>query len=241
MQKIFILTGAGLSAESGLGTFRGPPDALWAKHDPYKLATPGAFAADPELVHGFYNHRRAGVVAASPNAAHAALARLQQALAARGGEVFLCTQNVDDLLERAGCTAVVHMHGELRRIRCTTCGARHAWDGPLSTHTPCPSCDATGGLRPDVVWFGEMPKHLDAIGAALEEATLFVAIGTSGSVYPAAGFAAEAHSLGIPRLEINLERSDTHAVFSRHLYGPATETVPRWVNDLLGPPNPPPA
>ncbi|MCF4124894.1 NAD-dependent deacylase [Methylobacterium sp. SyP6R] len=230
--NLFVLTGAGISAESGLGTFR-DPGGLWRRFDPMRLATPEAFAAEPEEVHAFYNLRRQGVREAAPNAAHAALARLEAGLAARGGTLFLCTQNVDDLHERAGTRAVTHMHGEVMRARCTACGEGRPWPGDLSVGTACPSCGRSGGMRPDVVWFGEVPLHLDAIAEALDESDLFVAIGTSGAVYPAAGFVARARAAGIPTREINLAPSDTAGLFMEATYGPATQAVPDFVDGLL--------
>ncbi len=232
IQNIFVLTGAGISAESGLGTFR-DRGGVWSRFDPMKLATPEAFAADPVLVHDFYNMRRRDAMKAEPNPAHAALARLEADLAKRGGELFLCTQNVDDLHERAGSRAVTHIHGELSRARCTACGESRPWREDLSVATPCPHCGATGGMRPDVVWFGEMPKHLVAIEDALLKADLFVAIGTSGAVYPAAGYAAQAREFGIPTLALNLEAADNAGMFARTRLGPASETVPAFVADLL--------
>ncbi len=170
---------------------------------------------------------------AAPNAAHAALVRLEAGLAARGGTLFLCTQNVDDLHERAGARAVTHMHGELMRVRCTACGEGRPWLEDLSIETACPSCGRSGGMRPDVVWFGEMPLHLDAIAEALDRSDLFVAIGTSGAVYPAAGFVARARAAGIPTHEINLAPSDTAGLFAQATYGPATQAVPDFVDEIL--------
>lgn len=230
--KVFVLTGAGISAESGLGTFR-DPGGLWRRFDPMRLATPEAFADEPDEVHAFYNLRRQGVREAAPNAAHAALARLEAGLAVSGGRLVLCTQNVDDLHERAGSRAVVHMHGELMRARCTACGAGRPWAENLSVDTACPACGRRGGMRPDVVWFGEMTLHLEAIAAALDESDLFVAIGTSGAVYPAAGFVARARDAGIPTREINLAPSDNAGLFTQATYGPATQAVPAFVDDLL--------
>ena len=231
--RVFVLTGAGLSAESGIKTFRDAPDALWARYDPMQLATPEAFAADPALVHRFYSERRARLAGVAPNAAHQALARLQAGLRARGGEAFLCTQNVDDLLERAGADPVVHMHGSLLEGRCVRCDAVVTWRGAMDTASPCPACGATGGMRPNVVWFGEMPMHMDAIAATMEAADLFVAIGTSGTVYPAAGFVDLAREAGVATMEINLERSDRAGMFDRVRLGRATETVPAWVEEVL--------
>jgi NAD-dependent deacetylase len=226
--RVFVLTGAGVSAESGLGTFR-DAGGIWARFDPMKLATPEAFAADPDTVHAFYNARRRNLLAAGPNAAHRALARLAGAV-----ELFLCTQNIDDLHERGGSPQVHHMHGELLKARCGGCGAVADWRGDLSRADLCAGCGRAGALRPDVVWFGEMPVGLERIEAALERADLFVAIGTSGAVYPAAGYVAEARALGIETVEINLEPSDNAGDFDRCLYGPATETVPRFVATLAG-------
>ena len=230
--RIFVLTGAGISAESGLGTFR-DRDGMWARFDPMKLATPEAFARDPALVHEFYNLRRAGVIAAAPNPAHEALARLEAGLSARGGSLFLCTQNVDDLHKRAGSRAVTHMHGELLKARCLACEAVHPWREDLSVTTTCPDCGRAGGMRPDIVWFGEMPKHLDAIDEDLRRADLFVAIGTSGAVYPAAGYVSMARALGIRTCELNLEPSDNAELFDEARHGPASEVVPDFVADCL--------
>jgi NAD-dependent deacetylase len=231
--RVFVLTGAGVSAESGLGTFR-DQGGIWERFDPMNLATPGAFAADPERVHDFYNMRRRDLVASRPNAAHDALARLERGLAARGGRLWLCTQNIDDLHERAGSEQVHHMHGELLKARCTACAATHAWREDLAVATACPACGRSGGMRPDVVWFGELPVGLDAIEAAIEESDLFVAIGTSGSVWPAAGFVELARACGVRTAELNLEPSDNARAFDVRRYGRAGEVVPHFVRDLLG-------
>ncbi|ANY77484.1 NAD-dependent protein deacylase [Microvirga ossetica] len=230
--NIFVLTGAGVSAESGLGTFR-DKDGLWTRFDPMKLATPEAFAQNPDEVHAFYNMRRQNLLAAEPNAAHRALAHMETALAERGGSLFLCTQNIDDLHERAGSQRVAHMHGELLKARCTACGETMPWLKDLSVEVPCPSCRRSGGLRPHVVWFGEMPLEMDALYDALLAADLFVAIGTSGSVYPAAGFVTEAQGHGIRTCEINLDPSDNARQFDDARYGPASATVPTWVEQVL--------
>ena len=231
--NIFVLTGAGISAESGLGTFRDGTEGLWTRFDPQKLATPEAFARDPELVHAFYDLRRRNLLAAEPNEAHRALARLEQGLAERGGNLFLCTQNIDDLHERAGSTRVVHMHGELLKARCITCGAVLRWPDDLGPQTACPACASIGSMRPNVVWFGEMPLEMEEILAALPNSDLFVAIGTSGSVYPAAGFVSEARGAGITDMQINLEPSDNASQFDDRRYGPASEILPRWVDEVL--------
>lgn len=223
--KIVILTGAGVSAESGLGTFR-DAGGLWSQYDLEDVATPGGFARDPELVHNFYNARRANCADAAPNAAHAALARLPRDAA------LLVTQNIDDLHERGGAHGVVHMHGELMRALCAACG--HRWDAPLvmTPQMPCPTC-GRAAARPDVVWFGEMPYHMDQIEAALTSCDLFVAIGTSGTVYPAAGFVDMARASGARTLEINKDPSEVAGAFEDVILGPATQTVPEWVDQLL--------
>jgi NAD-dependent deacetylase len=231
--NVFVLTGAGVSAESGLGTFR-DASGIWTQYDLREVATPEGFARDPAKVRAFYNARRANLASAAPNAAHAALARLQTGLAARGGGLFLCTQNVDDLHERGGCVDVVHMHGQLRVTRCHGCEATWPDPGPLSADSACPACGVVGTARPHVVWFGEIPLFMDAIEDALEESDLFVSIGTSGSVYPAAGFVAQARRLGIRTCELNLEPSDNARAFDERRYGPATEVVPAWVDEVLG-------
>ncbi|WP_417271037.1 NAD-dependent deacylase [Celeribacter sp.] len=223
---IFILSGAGLSAESGLKTFRAE-DGLWEEHRVEDVATPEAFARDPALVQRFYNERRAAVAAAQPNAAHEALAQLQ---AAYDAPVHLVTQNIDDLLERAGAAVVIHMHGDVTLALCADCG--HRWRAPveMAVGEQCPACDAAAA-RPDIVWFGEIPYHMDRIQAALEDSDLFVAIGTSGNVYPAAGFRQLAQQLGIKTLELNLDTSG--AAFDEVRTGPASKVVPAWVAEVL--------
>ena len=230
--RIFVLTGAGVSAESGLGTFR-DKEGLWARYDLNEVATPEGFARDAAKVHAFYDARRRNLLDASPNAAHMALARLQRGLEAGGGHVFLCTQNIDDLHERAGSTDVAHMHGELLKARCTDCEAVSEWRGDMGVEALCPACGRAGALRPHVVWFGEMPLLLEEIDEALGDADLFVAIGTSGSVYPAAGLVAEARSAGLRTCEINLEPSDNAFAFDERRYGPASRTVPAWADEML--------
>lgn len=228
-RNIVILTGAGISAESGIGTFR-DNGGLWERHRVEDVATPEAFARDPDLVHRFYDMRRAAIQAAAPNAAHAALARLDVAW---GGELTIITQNVDDLHERAGATRLIHMHGEHLNAWCTACDTRHRWREPLFDRPPCPACGAAA-LRPDIVWFGEMPYRMDAIYAALSRADLFVSIGTSGAVYPAAGLVREARAQGTRTLELNMEPSQGSRWFDEARHGPATELVPAWVAELLG-------
>ncbi|MCT8161511.1 NAD-dependent deacylase [Pseudoruegeria sp. SHC-113] len=227
--NIVILTGAGVSAESGLGTFR-EKDGLWTKYDLNEVATPQGFARNPALVHDFYNARRANCRGAAPNAAHHALARLQAGYTK--GSVSLITQNVDDLHERGGATGVIHMHGELSRALCAACG--HRWDAPqaMAPEDPCPACGAQA-TRPDIVWFGEFPYHMERIETLLAACDLFVSIGTSGNVYPAAGFAEEARIAGARTLELNLEPSEGMIPFDEARYGPATRIVPDWVEELL--------
>ena len=229
--SLVILTGAGISRESGLATFR-DAGGVWSQVRIEDVATPEAFARDPARVHGFYNARRAQLRDASvqPNAAHRALAELD---ARWPGGLLLVTQNVDNLHDRAGSRRLLHVHGELMKARCLDCRAVLPWEHDISTLTPCPACEARGGMRPDVVWFGEMPMHMEAIGAALDDCTIFVAIGTSGQVYPAAGFVAEV--AGRARtMEVNLEPTAGTALFDEAMHGPATETVPRLVEQLLG-------
>lgn len=229
---IIILTGAGISKESGLHTFR-DPDGIWAKYDISEVATPDAFTANPDLVHHFYNDRRAALLDTDvqPNAAHHALARLE---AEWPGDVLLVTQNIDDLHCRAGSRNLIHMHGELFKIRCTHCDLLADWRAPLHTNTPCPSCGRSGGLRPHVVWFGEMPLEMDRIYRALGECGLFISIGTSGNVYPAAGFVQIAREeAGAETVELNLEPSNGATLFEHSAYGPATGLVPRFVDALL--------
>ena len=228
--SIVILTGAGLSAESGLATFR-DKDGIWARYDYREVATPEGFMNNPDLVHEFYNLRRRDVLKVRPNAAHVALARLERQ---HRGSVTVITQNVDPLHEAAGTENLIHMHGELLRALCNHCSARAFWTDDLATTTPCPACARSGGMRPDVVWFGEVPKFLEDIADALGACDLFVSIGTSGSVYPAAGLAAEARALGVPCTELNLEPSENARLFSGSRYGRASEIVPAWVLDVLG-------
>ena len=230
MNGIVILTGAGISAESGLGTFR-DKDGLWTKYDLEEVATPQGFARDPKLVHDFYNARRKNCRGAEPNDAHRALARLEAGRPA--GRTLIVTQNVDDLHERAGSKEVWHMHGELSRALCADCG--HRWDAPdaMAPEDPCPSC-GIASTRPDVVWFGEMPYLMDDIEERLSRAELFVSIGTSGEVYPAAGFVQTALAVGAETLELNLEPSSNASFFAESRNGMASEIVPAWVDEVLG-------
>lgn len=234
--KVVVLTGAGISAESGLPTFRdadpstgsGGP-ALWEGHRVEDVATPEAYDAQPEVVHRFYDLRRAALDGVHPNPAHRALARLEKHL---GDDLTVVTQNIDDLHERAGSTRVVHMHGQLRSALCVSCRRRTPWPGALGDRPPCPGC-GVGGLRPDVVWFGEVPYDLDRIFAALDEVELFASIGTSGVVYPAATFVQFARGAGAHTVELNLVRSEATDDFHEARQGPAGEVVPRWVDELL--------
>ncbi|MGD1922824.1 MAG: NAD-dependent deacylase [Paracoccaceae bacterium] len=229
MDHIVILTGAGISAESGMGTFR-DKDGLWTKVNLEDVATPEGFARNPEMVHDFYNQRRAGARTAKPNAAHEALAALSHE---HPGKVTLVTQNVDNLHEAGGSQGVIHMHGELLRALCAGCGHQWLWLDDMGLEDTCPACDATGTVRPDVVWFGEMPYHMERIYAELSDASLFVAIGTSGNVYPAAGFVSEARMRGVTTVEVNLERTEASRLFDHHILGPATQSVPRFVSQVL--------
>jgi NAD-dependent deacetylase len=229
MRNIVILTGAGVSAESGLATFRGP-DGLWEGHRVEDVATPEAFHRDPALVHAFYDARRAKLRTVEPNAAHEALARLD---AKWPGELLLVTQNVDDLHERAGSTRLIHMHGELASGWCLACDERFAWQGAMGEGASCPSCSAQGQVRPDIVWFGEMPYDMDRIENAIRQCDLFVSIGTAGAVYPAAGFVQTARYCGARALELNLEPSLGSTLFDESRIGKAGELVPEWVDQIL--------
>ncbi|MEM6939368.1 MAG: NAD-dependent deacylase [Pseudomonadota bacterium] len=228
MTKIVILTGAGISAESGIETFRAE-NGLWAQHRVEDVATPEGFAKNPELVVNFYNARRQQAAEVDPNPAHEALARLE---AEHDGEVVVITQNVDDLHERGGTRNLYHMHGALNSALCAACD--HRWPAPMvmAVGDPCPACSAPAA-RPDVVWFGEMPYEMDVLFEHLAEADLFAAIGTSGNVYPAAGFVAEARQTGAHTIEFNLEKSVVGNQFAEHRTGPASQTVVAWVDEVL--------
>ena len=231
-QRIVVLTGAGLSAESGVPTFR-DKTGIWAKYDYREVATPEGFARNPDLVHEFYNMRRRAHATVRPNAAHAALARLERE---HEGEVWIVTQNVDALHEQAGSRNLIHMHGEIFSALCAGCGARSPWDQDLALATVCGACGEPRGMRPDVVWFGEMPYHMDRIRELVGEADLFLSIGTSGNVYPAAGLVAEARSHGAHTVELNLEPSEGRRMFAEAIHGPATRVVPAYVEKLLASP-----
>lgn len=229
-KNIVILTGSGISAESGLATFRGD-GGLWEGHPVEQVATPEAFRDDPDLVQKFYNMRRKKILGVKPNAAHEALARLEQE---HKGDVLVVTQNIDDLHERAGSRNILHMHGEALKVRCLACEDVFPWQKDLSQRTPCPTCRARPALRPHIVWFNEMPFHMQEIEVALYTADLFISIGTSGVVYPAAGFIAMIRSLGkADSIELNLEPSEGQMLFKKGEYGPATKTVPAFVESLL--------
>ena len=228
-QRIVVLTGAGLSAESGLSTFR-DKSGIWARYDYRDVATPEGFRRNPRLVLDFYNMRRAAHRDVKPNAAHHALARLERE---HRGRVTIVTQNVDALHEAAGSRNLIHMHGEVLKARCQACAEAHVWIDDLTLETQCPRCGEAASLRPDVVWFGEMPYHMERIALELMQADLFISIGTSGSVYPAAGFVAEARANGAHTVELNLEPSEGISYFAEAIHGPATEVVPAYVARLL--------
>lgn len=229
IRNIFILTGAGISAESGLATFRGP-DGLWEGHRVQNVCTPEALVRDPVLVHRFYDERRARMHAVAPNPAHEALAQLDRAWP---GELLIVTQNVDDLHERAGAKRLIHMHGELASALCGACGKATPWDQALPPAILCEEC-GQGALRPDIVFFGEMPYQMDTIDAALRRADMFVSIGTSGAVYPAAGFVQTATYVGAQTLELNLDPSAGSIYFQETRLGEASLLVPQLVRGLLG-------
>lgn len=228
---LVVLTGAGISKESGLDTFR-CAGGIWTQVRIEDVATPEGFHRDPDLVQGFYNARRRQLSdpEIQPNPAHFALARLQREWP---GPVLLVTQNIDDLHERAGSTGLIHMHGELRKVRCQACGAVLNWDDDVTSATKCPRCHAAA-LRPHVVWFGELPLEMERIYAALDGCALFVSIGTSGHVYPAAGFVHAVRQRAVAHtVELNLAPSEGATLFAEAIYGPATDVVPAFVEQLL--------
>jgi NAD-dependent deacetylase len=229
ISNIVILTGAGISAESGIGTFR-DSGGLWEQHRVEDVATPEGFARDPDLVLRFYDMRREAIQKAEPNDAHFALAKLDNAWP---GQMLIVTQNVDDLHERAGAKRLIHMHGEHLNAWCTSCDQRHHWRVPLIDRPPCPGCGERA-LRPDVVWFGEMPYRMDEIEAAVRSCDLFVSIGTSGAVYPAAGYVKKARYYGAKTLELNLEPSQGSVMFDESRLGMAGDLVPVWVDEMIG-------
>ncbi|SFB87692.1 NAD-dependent deacetylase [Marinospirillum celere] len=232
LRNLVVLTGAGISAESGISTFR-DQQGLWEKHSIEEVATPEAFARDPEKVLNFYNQRRAQLRQRKikPNPAHKALASFEKKWLAKGGQFLLISQNVDNLHVRAGSQRLVNMHGQLMSALCPRSGRALPWQGDLTQEHLCECCDPPQLLRPDIVWFGEVPYHLEACYQALEAADLFISIGTSGQVYPAAGFMQLAQQVGAQTVEINLEKtSDT---FEQGYYGPASQEVPRFFKQLL--------
>ncbi|MFE8118736.1 Sir2 family NAD+-dependent deacetylase [Brenneria goodwinii] len=229
--RVVVLTGAGVSAESGIRTFRAA-DGLWEEHRVEDVATPEGFQRDPELVQAFYNARRRQLQQPEikPNAAHLALANLEASL---GDNFLLVTQNIDNLHERAGSRRIVHMHGELLKVRCCQSGQVFDWTGDLSAEERCHCCQFPAPLRPHIVWFGEMPLEMDKIYQALSQADYFIAIGTSGHVYPAAGFVQEARTHGAYTVELNLEPSQVESLFDEKNYGPASVVVPEFVSGCL--------
>jgi len=229
-QSIVVLTGAGVSAESGIKTFR-DNNGLWENHRVEDVCTPEAFARNPELVQQFYNARRRQLVTeAQPNPAHRALAEFEQGFP---GEFTLVTQNVDDLHERAGSRNILHMHGELLKARCSKTHQVVPWNTDIAADTSCPCCGQRGLLRPDIVWFGEIPLFMDKIETALSHCDLFISIGTSGQVYPAAGFVQMASAYGAHTVELNLEPSAGRTLFAERHYGPATGTVAAYFAQLV--------
>jgi NAD-dependent protein deacetylase/lipoamidase len=232
--SVVVLTGAGISAESGIQTFRAS-DGLWENHRVEDVASPEGFVRDPELVLDFYNQRRAGLLSPEiqPNPAHEALAYLEREMLNNGQSFLLVTQNIDDLHERGGSVNLRHMHGELLKIRCQACESLEASDVDTTQQSVCSSCGVVGQMRPHVVWFGEMPLYMDEIYQALEQCDLFLSIGTSGNVYPAAGFVEIANRAGAETIEINLEPSAVQSSFDRHVEGKAGEALPSFVEMLL--------
>ncbi|MBS0385490.1 MAG: NAD-dependent deacylase [Proteobacteria bacterium] len=233
LPNLFLLTGAGISAESGLSTFR-DKGGLWSRHRLEDVASLSGYERNPQQVLEFYNLRRNAHSDVKPNAAHLALAKLERHWEERSATVTVCTQNIDNLHEQAGSRRVIHMHGELSKVRCHDCGAVTPADGDLSVNLGCAACGRVGGMRPHVVWFGETPLRMDDIYAALAASNLFVSIGTSGSVHPAAGFVRAAVAAGIATMEINLEHSENADAFDLARYGKASEVVPAWVDELMG-------
>lgn len=230
-KNIVVLTGAGISAESGVSTFR-DQGGLWERHRIEDVATPQAFLRDPDMVQNFYNMRRAQLFSVEPNPAHVSLAKLEQFL---DGSVTIVTQNVDNLHERGGAQNIIHMHGELSKVRCLNCGDVFKWLDDCTQRTPCPGCGRSPGLRPHIVWFGEMPFYMDQIESILSNCDLFVSIGTSGNVYPAAGFVSAVRSgTNAHTIEVNLEPSEGASYFAETRHGKAGVLVPILVDEILG-------
>ena len=233
MKSLVVLSGAGMSQESGLKTFR-DMGGLWEQYDVTEVASPEAWAKNPKLVMRFYNERRQHLLAGiKPNAGHEALATLERAVKQRGGEFLLITQNIDNLHELAGSQNIRHMHGELLAMRCKVSEQVFEWLTDSDTDSICPCCQQAGNLRPHVVWFGEMPLYMDEIETALSQCDLFLSIGTSGHVYPAAGFYQAAKHFGGHTVELNLEVSQAGSQFDEQRYGPATQLLPSYVEELL--------
>jgi len=230
-QNIVILTGAGISKESGLDTFR-DADGIWSKVRIEDVATPEAFRRDPKSVQGFYNTRRQQLVNSNvkPNAAHVALAKLEREWS---GTVSVVTQNIDNLHELGGSKNLIHMHGELLKVRCLACLNINSWLSDVNNETICPNCNKINSLRPHIVWFGEMPLHMEKIHQLLNECSIFISIGTSGNVYPAAGFVQLATLAGAISVELNMEPSEGANSFTDTFYGAATQIVPAYVDRLL--------
>ncbi|MGK0441514.1 MAG: NAD-dependent deacetylase [Pseudohongiellaceae bacterium] len=232
-KSIVVLTGAGISSESGIRTFRAA-DGLWENHHIEDVATPDAFIRDPELVHRFYNERRQYLLSGiEPNAGHRALVNLEQEIIQQGGDFLLITQNIDDLHERAGSDNIRHMHGELLSLRCKQSHQQFSWQGDSNSQLVCDCCQQVGNLRPHIVWFGEIPLYMDEIEQALSRCDLFVSIGTSGNVYPAAGFFQIAKQFGAHTVELNLEASKLGSHFDEQHYGLATQVLPEYISQLL--------
>jgi len=231
-KNIVVLTGAGISAESGIDTFRAE-GGLWEQYPVQQVATPEGYAKDPALVHHFYNMRRAALKTVKSNPAHEALAKLEGGLKAAGGKLTIITQNVDDLHERGGAKNIIHIHGILTSMLCSACDWRWGHRDDASTEMQCPACQTKGGPRPDIVWFGEMPYHMETIEHAVASCDLFVSIGTSGAVYPAAGLIQIARMNGAQSLELNLERSQGSHHFHEARLGAAGTIVPEWVDEIL--------
>lgn len=229
--SVVVLTGAGVSAESGIKTFRAS-DGLWEDHRVEDVASPEGFVRDPGLVQRFYNERRKKLLedSVAPNPAHTALSKLESAL---GGRFLLVTQNIDDLHERAGSRNLIHMHGELLKVRCLDTSKVFEWRGDISKDSKCACCHRTETLRPHIVWFGEIPFEMERISTALSECELFISVGTSGNVYPAAGFVREAARAGARTVELNLEPSAGASLFQEKKYGPAGKIVPAFVDEIL--------
>ncbi len=227
-KKVVVLTGAGISAESGLSTFR-DNNGLWENHRVEDVATPEAFDRDPKLVQRFYNLRRAALKSVEPNAAHQILAHVESQFES----FILVTQNVDDLHQRGGSKNLIHMHGELLKKRCVQCHKVSAIHTDLNIESTCDHCGRVGTLRPHIVWFGEMPLLMDEIMSALMACDLFVSIGTSGTVYPAAGFVEIANQSGAHTVELNLEPSDQNSQFKESIYGHASELVPQYFKQFF--------